>query len=94
MRVWQEMGMDRSSADVRADMLSALARDMEFSVWQFSTTEDGYKERSESKIRAVRRFEQPRTWEELDWVQHKDSKEVVDGLRRICAARKGKGKVK
>ncbi|EMD39586.1 hypothetical protein CERSUDRAFT_111898 [Gelatoporia subvermispora B] len=92
-RIWHEVHMIAQSADTRAEVLSLLARDLEFAVWQFSATEDGYGDRSESKINIVKRFSASTIWDELDWAQHKDSREVVDGLRRICAVRKGKARV-
>lgn len=94
--------VSRLEAKVKEDILSSVARELEFTVHSLCRTEDGYRERAEEKVRAVRALARAEVWvgagagasagrddEELE-----DAREVVDVVRRVCQrAQNGKIRV-
>ena len=79
----------------RNDVLSTTARELEFSVHCLCRTKEGYAQRAEEKVRAVKNLARPEAWsttgsadEELE-----DAREVANAVRQVCQRMK-KGKAR
>ncbi|KAI0770381.1 P-loop containing nucleoside triphosphate hydrolase protein [Fomes fomentarius] len=87
-------GLDTKAKE---DILSSVARELEFTVHSLCRTEDGYRERAEEKVRAVRALARAEVWVGAaaaaagDDEVLEDAREVVDVVRQVCQkARRGR----
>lgn len=77
----------------RNSILSGVASDLEFSAHSMSTTAEGYKERTEAKVDAIKMLKRPEAWlgkgEDVE-----DAGDVLDVVSRLCKASRRKGKAR
>lgn len=82
--------------DCRNDILSRVARDLEFSAHSMSTSAEGYGERTRAKVDAIKMLKKPEAWlgeEEWHGEDFEDAKDVLDVVHRLCKVGiKGKGR--
>ncbi|KAI0373878.1 ATP-dependent DNA helicase [Pilatotrama ljubarskyi] len=89
---WGRLKMSSLDSNTRTDILSTVARELEFSVHSLCRTTDGYKERGAEKVRAVKQLAHLDAWANTPHgEEYEDAREVADVVRQVCG-RMGKGK--
>ena len=79
----------------RNNVLSTAARELEFSVHCLCRTKEGYAQRAEEKVRAVKNLGRSEAWSTIGLADEEleDAREVADAMRQVCQRmRKGKGR--
>jgi bloom syndrome protein len=83
----------------RNNILSDVAKELEFSAHSMSTTADGYEERAKSKVDAINMLKKrdvwlegepgPRVDEEME-----DARDLLGIIQRLCKAGRNKAKAR
>ncbi len=91
---WSGLKFGPADTETKNDVLSCVARELEFGVHSLCRTTAGYEERAAGQIAAVSALARKEVWtgavggsDDLE-----DAREVADAIRQTCErARKGKG---
>ncbi|KAM5533615.1 hypothetical protein V8D89_012728 [Ganoderma adspersum] len=89
---WSGLKFGPADTETKNDVLSSVARELEFSVHSLCRTTDGYKERASGQINAVSLLARKEAWASTVDDDLEDAREVADVIRQTCErVRKGKG---
>ncbi|KDQ62727.1 hypothetical protein JAAARDRAFT_66384 [Jaapia argillacea MUCL 33604] len=92
-RMWEYATMATASSETRISALRTVAKELEFSAHSMSRTLDGYKDRSSSKVDAIKQLWDGRSWDEKDVSEEfEDAREIAGVIRRISKSMKGKAR--
>lgn len=76
----------------RNDLLSRLTRDLEWIVHSMSRTEEGYGERLQMRVDAIKQLHDDVVWEDGDEGEYEDARDIVTMIRDTSRRWKGKAR--
>lgn len=76
---------------LRQDFLKSLTQNIEWSVHSMCRTEDGYQDRIEPKVDAIKLLSEDDAWREGDEEDFEDAREIANMAKDAAKRWKGKG---
>ncbi|RPD77979.1 ATP-dependent DNA helicase [Lentinus tigrinus ALCF2SS1-7] len=82
---WSRLKMSSVDAKTKNDIISTTARELEFAVHCLCRTKEGYTQRAEEKVRAVKNLIRPEAWSSAGAADERleDAREVADVVRQV-----------
>jgi len=93
-QAWGRIKHAPPNEDDRAAVISAVARDVEYSIHSMCTTQSGYQHRTRLKKVAITSLKEDEPWDAGTNQECEDASEIGDTIKRICADRRSKLKGK